>query len=298
MNPELTYIKTKDGFTLPGLFYEPKRSSKAMIVLHGNGTSSVFYAEKLNKALSEELVKKNIALLTFNNRGAHLKKGFDVYKGKNKEKVHVYGGMAYELIKECVEDIDGAISFLKRRGYKEFYLIGFSTGANKICVYDHYKKQNKVSKYVLVGGGDDTGIYYYEIGKKKFFKLLKKAKDMKKKKRGDELMPELVPIIFSWKSFYDIANPDGDYNTFPFYEVLRRVKLSTKPLFRYFRAIKKPSLVIYGSEDEYAWGDVSKAVDILKENNPELDYKVINGGDHSLTGHTRELSRMVANWLS
>ena len=298
MKPGFIYIKTRDGFTLPGLFYEPKKSSKAIIVLHGNGTSSIFYGETLNKNLSEELAKKNIALLTFNNRGAHIKKGLYVDKGRGKPKKYMYGGMAYELIKECVEDIDGAITFLKKRGYKEISLIGFSTGANKICVYNHYKKDNGVSKYVLVGGGDDTGIYYHEIGREKFFKLLKKAKTMKTKKRGDELISEIVPMIFSWKAFYDIANPDGDYNTFPFYEALRRVKLSTKSLFRYFRAIKKPSLVIYGSEDEYAWGNASRAVAVLKKNNPGLDYKIIEGGDHGLSEHTKQLSRMVANWLS
>lgn len=285
-------MKTRDGLVLPGLLYRPKRSSKVLISLHGNGTSSVFYDEKENESLSKELAKKSISFFTFNNRGAHIKKNFQVGKGKKVSK-----GMAYELIKECIEDIDTAIRFLSKRGYKEFYLIGFSTGANKICVYNHYKKRNRISRYILVGGGDDTGIYYYELGKKKFYKLLEKAKRMKKKRRGDELISELVPMIFSWKSFYDIANPDGDYNTFPFYEALRNVKLSKKPLFRYFKAIKKPSLVVYGSEDEYAWGDVSRAVNLLEKQNPDLDYKIIQGGDHGLSGHTDKLAKIVAGWL-
>lgn len=296
MKQEFINIKTEDGLILPGLFHEVSKSKKAMIVLHGNGSSSIFYENTPNKAFSEALSKKGISYLTFNNRGAHIKKSFHIQTKTGKKKI--YEGMAYEIIKDCVKDIDGAINFLKKRGYKEFYLIGFSTGANKICVYNHYKKKNnKVSKYILVGGSDDTGSYYSEIGKQKFSKLLKKAQKMKKKGRGNELISDLLPEVLSWQAFYDVANPDGDYNTFPFYEVLRKVKLSKKPLFRYFKAIQKPSLVVYGGEDEYAWGAVPKVVDLLKEKNPNLDYKIIKGGDHGLSGHLKELTKLVVGWL-
>ena len=59
-----------------------------------------------------------------------------LYRGKKEERKRF--GMAYEKIKECIEDIDGAISFLKKHGYRKFYLAGASTGANKICVYNFY----------------------------------------------------------------------------------------------------------------------------------------------------------------
>ena len=92
---------------------------------------------------------------------------------------------------ECIEDIDGAISFLSKKGYKEFYLIGHSTGANKICVYNFYKTRNRIKKYVLVAGGDDTGIYYDMLGMKKFSRLLKEAKTKIKQRKGDEIIKEL-----------------------------------------------------------------------------------------------------------
>ena len=37
-------------------------------------------------------------------------------------------------------------------------LIGHSTGANKIAVYDHYKPRNQVKRYVLVAGNYMSGI--------------------------------------------------------------------------------------------------------------------------------------------
>src|SRR6185503_9027609 len=119
-------------------------------------------------------------------------------------------------------DIDGAIEFLEAQGYEEFYLIGESTGANKICVYNYYKPNNKISKYVLLSGGDDTGIYYDQLGKERFNKLLNESEEMIKNGKGTDLILELLlEEIFAYVGFYDIANPDGDYNCFPFMEVMK-----------------------------------------------------------------------------
>src|SRR3989339_254976 len=234
--PEFIEFNTKDGLTLPGLFYRADRSKKTVICLHGNGSSSVFYNEQENKILADTLKKQNISVLFFNNRGANIIKKLNVKKSNEVERKRF--GMAYEKIKECIEDIDGAVSFLEKIGYKEFYLAGTSTGANKICVYNFYKPENKISKYILYCGGDDAGLYYKTLGNARFKKILAKAKEKIKAGEGEEISSELLPydLLFSYLGFYDIANPDGDYNVFPYYEVINKVKLSNKPLFRYFKS--------------------------------------------------------------
>ncbi len=295
--PELIQIKTKDGPVLPGLLYKAAPGKKIAIHLHGNGSSSAFYYDDQRDEQVSALNKKGISFFLFNNRGAHYIKKLDVIiRGKRERKRF---GMAYEKIKDCIKDIDGAISHLEKLGYKEFYLIGESTGANKIAVYHYYKKDNKVSKYILLGAGDDTGIYYDILGKKRFLKLLKESKEKIKKGKGEEIIKELLPdIIFSYIGFYDIANPDGDYNAFPFLESMKNFRLSKKPLFRHFKSINKPTLVVYGEEDEYAWGDVPKVVDILKKQKPEFDYRIIKGADHGFSQHQKELSRLISKWLN
>jgi len=297
IEPKFIEFKTKDGLTLPGLLYETKGSKTAAIDLHGNGSSSFFYDESENRPLAEALGKIGVSILYFNNRGAHIIKKLNVVRGKKTKRRRF--GMAYEKIKECVPDIDGAISFLKKRGYKKFYLIGASTGANKICVYNFYKPKNEISKYVLLCGGDDTGIYYHMFGKTKFWKLLREAKRKIEQKRGEEIIKDLIlpDEIFAYVGFYDIANPDGDYNTFPFYESMGRAKLSKKPLFRYFKSVKKPSLVVYGSKDEYAWGNVPRVVKILQKEKPEFTYKIINGAGHSFAGYEKKLAGIISDWL-
>ena len=287
---------TKDGLTLPGLFYEVKRSKKVAVYLHGNGSSSIFYDECEHRDMPKELNKKGISFLKFNNRGAHIIKKLNVKVGQEVERKRF--GCAYEKIKDSVLDIDAAVKFLKSLGYKEFYLVGVSTGANKICVYNFYKPKNIFKKYVLIAGGDDTGIYYSILGKENFYKLLKTSKEKITKGKGEELIKKLLPDeIFPYVGFYDIANPDGDYNCFPFSELLTRTKLSTKPLFRYFKSVKKPTLVVYGENDEYIWGDVNKIIEILKSYQPNFDYNVIKGADHGFTGKEKELAKIIADWI-
>lgn len=293
IEPKFVQFKTSDGLTLPGLFYG-EGNKKCAIYLHGNGSSSVFYDDGKYATIAQALAKKGISFFPFNNRGAHIIKKLNV-EGKVDR---VSYGMAYERIKECVEDIEGAIKFLKGLGYSEFYLIGSSTGANKICVYNHYNPKNEVKKYILLSGGDDVGIYYDLLGKKKFWRLLKESKQKVDRGQGEEIISQLLPDpVFAYQGFWDIANPDGDYNVFPYYEVMRGVKLSTKKLFRYYKELKKPTLVIYGQNDEYAWGDVSRMVEVLKSYQPKFDYKIIENADHGFADHEKDLANLIEDWI-
>lgn len=299
ISPEFVEFETSDGLGLPGLLYHPKDSKSVVIYLHGNGSSSVFYDEKEKRITAEVLARKKISLFAFNNRGAHIIKKINV-KNKDGGVDRLKFGMAYEEIKYCIIDIDSAIDFLGKQGFEEFYLMGLSTGANKICVYNHYKPKNRITKYIILGGGDDVGIYYDILGKIKFSKLILEAKDRINKGEGEKIItdPKLFPeSIFSYKAFYDLANPDGDYNCFPFLEFIKDLKLSKKPLFRYFKKLKKPSVVIYGEKDEYAWGDMERIINILKRYRPDLDYRIIEGADHGLTGYKKELAELIINWL-
>ncbi|CAN5243682.1 hypothetical protein BH09PAT2_BH09PAT2_07360 [soil metagenome] len=299
MTTTLVHFQTTDHLRLPGLLFEPeKQTKKVAIYLHGNGTSSIFYS-KLTPILGKHLTDADIAYFPFNNRGAHLIKSFRV-PSEDGDKRIMYG-TAYELIKDCIIDIDSAINELKKRGYTEFYLIGESTGANKIVVYDHYQKQNPVSKYILLSGGDDTGITYNELGKENFFQAIAEAKECIEQGKGTDLVPEFMsPYPYSYQALYDVINPDGDYNIFPYNEYFNDLNLSNKILFREFKTIAKPTLVVYGEHDEFCYGDVPKCIEALKKNtsNTELfTYEIIPDADHGFSGHEEELAKMIARWI-
>lgn len=284
-----------DGVELTGLLYEPKRkTTRAIVWLHGTGGASVFETKRTN-ILAEHFLAAGFAFFPFNNRGAHLIRRL---KAKRKS---VQGGMAYERIRECVPDIDGAARELRRRGYRELILIGHSTGANKIAVYDHYKPRNPYKRYVLLAGGDDTGSIYAHVGARRFANGLAKARAMIKARRGFELVPQsLSSLPMSWTAWYDMANPDGDYNVFPFLERLRNVRLSRRPQFRHVKSIRKPALFLYGDSDEYLYDDVRGCVEILAEAigaKTNVEIAVMADADHGFGGREEELVEVVLRWM-
>ncbi|MDP9191787.1 MAG: alpha/beta fold hydrolase [Acidobacteriota bacterium] len=287
----LVRFEATDGIPLAGVLYEPKRkSNRVAIFLHGTGGSSVFESKRTN-VLASEFTRAGIAYFPFNNRGAHVMRRMG----------DAMGGFSYERIRDCVYDIDGALRELRRRGYRDVTLIGHSTGANKIAVYDHYKKRNSIKRYVLLGGGDDTGLLYEQLGPRRFASALTKARAMIKSRRGEELAPPTISKLpMSWRSFYDMANPDGDYNVFPFLEVMRPIRLSRRPRFRYLRAIRKPALFLYGENDEYCIDGTSDTVAVLAEAlgpMPNVEIAILADADHGFGGKEQELASVIVEWM-
>jgi pimeloyl-ACP methyl ester carboxylesterase len=295
-----------DGIELAGLLYEPARTTqRAAIFLHGNGGASVFEAKRTN-LLASELVSSGIAWFPFNNRGAHLLRRLrtsESARGKRRRtsRKPLQGGMAHELIRDCIHDIDGAVRELRRRGYREIHLVGHSTGANKVVVYDHYRQRNPIRSYVLLAGGDDTGLLYQQLGPARFAKALTRARERIRSRRGEDLVPpSIFPLPLSWRSFYDMANPNGDYNVFPFLEVMRGIRLSRRARFHHLRRVRKNTFVLYGDSDEYCYGDVSRCVAILADAvaaRPNFELAILRDADHGFSGREEELGRLLVEWM-
>lgn len=300
-------LSATDKVKLPGLLYAPdKPTKKAAVWLHGMGDNGAFYNPERINALGEALAKNGIALLAFNNRGAHNRKGLRIDdETLPDEDQRVTAGTHYELIADCVKDIDGAAGFLKGQGFSELYLMGHSTGANKICAYHVRAKDNPFKKYVLVGPGDDVGLHFSQLGEKKYWQALKYA--AAKVDAGDprHIMPKYTGMHpFSAQSARDILDPDGAYNTFPYYEALNE-HLGSKPLFEEYRHIDKPTLVIIGAEDEHmeTAGEAEDALRLLMKHtsNAQLkqaDFVTVAGADHGFHDHEDEFAEKVSYWLA
>jgi pimeloyl-ACP methyl ester carboxylesterase len=282
----LITFEATDHVVLHGLLYEPeRRTRRAAVWLHGSGGASVFDTSRTNR-LAREFVSRGIAFFPFNNRGAHVTK--KLRKGEKR----IDAGSAHEVLRECVYDIDGAVRELRGRGYRELYLIGHSTGANKIAVYDDRKPRSPFKKYILLAGGDDTGLLYAQLGLRRFASMLRRARE---RRNSHEMSP--VPML-SWRALYDVINPNGDYNVFPFLEIMRGVRLSRRPRFRMIRNIRKPALAIYGDGDEFSYNDVPRCAAILAAHaGPNFEIVVMNDADHGFTGREEELGTLMAEWL-
>jgi len=306
-NLELVRLSSSDKLLLPGLLYTPEKpTKKAAIWLHGMGDSGVFYSPALPNAIGKSFTAKNIAVLAFNNRGAHNSKTLRIDDESLPEEEQRYqGGTYFEKIADCIKDIDGAVAFLREQGYSTFYLLGHSSGANKVCAYHAGAKANPFSKYVLVGPGDDSGSYYEELGKKKFWQTFDYARHLIAKGQSLHIMPQSSGMHpFSAQATADILDPDGDYNTFPYYEATTE-RVGHKPLFKEYRSIDRPTLVILGEQEEMmsTAGGPEGAVKILEKYLPsnvqnESAFELVDGGDHSFHGVENIFAERVASWLA
>lgn len=299
-------VQATDKVVLPALLYEPEQKTKqAALWLHAMGDSGVFYKPELMNALGQALSAKGIAFLALNNRGAHSAKRLKIADESLPEDDRSYpGGTHYEVIADCVKDIDGAASFLTTAGFSYLYLLGHSTGANKICVYHAARQNNKFTKYVLAGPGDDVGIFFQDLGANRFWQALKYAA----KKLPDEplrLMPKYSGMYpFSVQSTWDILNPDGNYNTFPYSEATTE-RLGQKPLFKEYRTIDRPCLVIVGEDDEYLKpvGGAQAALDLFMKHTSNVmlkttDFLTVQDADHSFHKREAAFAKTVSDWLA
>ena len=301
MKIELVQFPNTNNISLPGLLYEPEKSSdQVLIYLHGNGSAGGFYSVELQNTFGKTLTDSGIAYLTFTNTGGHLIQKFD--KTVNGKTERLVRGSAYELIKDCISDIDGAVNFVKSRGYKHIYLIGGSTGANKICVYNFYKDKNIVEKYILESGGDDSGYYYSTVGDKKFESVLLECRGDIDKGKGKSLVPiSLSDLPITYQSLYDQISPDGDYNIFPFYWQLNKIDIMKKEPWREIKKIDKPTLVIYGEKDEFCYDRTEDCVKLIKDaarGKNNFQFEIIKDADHAFFGKRKELAHIVSEFLN
>ncbi|HET7320760.1 MAG TPA: DUF1749 domain-containing protein [Candidatus Saccharimonadales bacterium] len=297
---------SEDKLKLPGLLYIPDhQTDKAAVWLHGMGDSGAFYNPERINALGKALTDKGIALLAFNNRGAHDSKSLLIMDEALPEEERRYqAGTHYEKIIDSVHDIAGAAHYLKEQGYLELYLMGHSTGANKLCVYDAHAKHNPFVRYVLAGPGDDTGLFYSELGPNKFKKALAYAKQALKEGDNERVMPKYTGMYpFSAQAAADILDPEGNYNTFPLYEATTQ-RLGKKPLFAEYSQITKPMLVVYGENDEYTYtgGGTEAALAIFRDFThpkalPHSAFVAIPEADHGFHGQEDHFAKTVAAWL-
>ncbi len=306
MNLSLVSFSATDNVVLPGLFFTPSKPTKKVTIwLHGMGDNGIFYKTKLINELAEAHTNQGIAFLAFNNRGAHASKRLKIADDNLPEEDRSFhGGTHYELIHDSVKDINGAVAYVKQHGYDQLYLAGHSTGANKICVYDSLVEDNSFSKYVLAGPGDDIGMFFETLGQKRYWQAIKHSAKLLGAGKPLDVMPKYSGMYpFSAQSAWDILNPDGAYNTFPYYE-FNNERLGSKKMFKEYSAIKIPTLVIIGGEDEYmnTAGNPAKALDIfLHHTSAQMmkrnDFELVERANHSFHGQEIEFAKQLTDWL-
>ena len=284
MKQELIRINSIDGIEMVGILYEPEEKSNK-IVIHVHGLCGNFYENRFLDILAKSYTNKGISFLTFNNRGTNFIS--ELLKGNNFE---IIGG-CYERFIDCLLDIEGAINYVKEKGYNNIILEGHSYGCNKVIYYYNNKKDNSISKMVLLAPCDIPqecakflGKEEYEIAKRESTKLINEGKQK-------QLINFSVNANgkISAGTYYNDFLPDGE-NDFI------RYKDGENSKNKILNSIDIPVLIVFGDADECVLTENIETVKgYLNKNIKNSNIQIINGADHSYTDKYEELGKIIEN---
>ncbi len=147
--------------------------------IHIHGMAGNGYQNKFLDNLRELYMNAGISFLTFDNRGAGIMNDFRCRDGWKA------GGSCYEIFEESIEDIRGAISFMKALGKTKFILQGHSLGGSNLLTNLIVDKLDGILGAILLAPTDMTA---WAGSDPEHEANLAKAEKLLREGKGDELV--------------------------------------------------------------------------------------------------------------
>lgn len=252
-----------DGFWTQGA----KRSKTLLLFIHGMGGN--FYRSELRKQMLIQAPRAGIDVLSFNNRGHE-------------------DNVTDEVFTDCRHDMDAALDFGRKRGYRRFILLGHSTGCQKITYYENLRKRKDVAALVLTAIGDDYAIVRRETGAR-YAHWLNRARQLVKTGHQHEIMRGKGCLNFSARRFLSVADPK---------QIEARL-FDMDGSLREFSKIEKPILAVLPLEEQFACIPIPEMARRLKAKTRSTRFgtELIPRADHSFNGQQPETVRRILRWL-
>lgn len=244
-----------------------KQSDTLLLFVHGMGGN--FYRSELRKQMLLQGPCAGIDVLSFNNRGHE-------------------DNVADEVFVDCRHDIDAAIEFGRKQGYRRFILLGHSTGCQKITYYEQLRKRKDVLALVLTAIGDDYAIVRRESGAR-YAHWITRAQHLVKSGRKHTIMRGKGCLGFSARRFLSVADPK---------QIESRL-FDMDGALREFSKITKPILTVLPLREQFACIPIPEMARRLKKKTRSSCYgtELIPRADHSFHGQQTETVRRVLRWL-
>lgn len=282
MKQELIRIKSIDNIEMVGILYEPEEKN-TKIVIHVHGLCGNFYENRFIDILAKTYTDKGYSFLTFNNRGTNFIS--ELLKNNDFE---IVGG-CYEKFIDCLLDIDGAMKFVKQKGYTEVILEGHSYGCNKVIYYYSKKKDENINKIVLLAPCDIPQESKKFLSKEEYEKAKLESTRLVNEGKGKELIDFSVNAngVISASTYYNDFLPNGEND---FIRYIDGINEKSEIL----NNIEIPVLVIFGDIDECVLTqDIETVKGYLNNNIKNCNIKIIEGADHSYTDKYEELGKII-----
>lgn len=280
-------IETPKKFLLNGLWFGPVSAKKAVICVHGL-TSSAFGMSAIVRALTAD---PELAVITFNNRGFESVTDIKQKKGfKNKWK---RVGTAHEVFTESVDDIQGAVNFVRKSKVKDIYLAGHSTGCQKSIYWASKTKGTGAKGILLFAPISDWASNVHFDKKKNIPKALKLARALVKARKPHQLLPEWTsPMLHDAQRYISLHTPESAEEIFTYAQPKK------KP--RVYASVRTPILALFAGADEYGERPAEKALEWFKQHTGSKRFSgvVIPDATHGFKGFENEVAAHVREWIS
>ena len=277
---DLIRITAADGMELDSAYFAPPAAAippgpiDAVLCIHGSGRN--FYTPATAQ-MADDLRRQGYAALTLNTRG-HDTVWMDRQTG-------AAAGNAYEILDDSRPDLCAGLDYLAGLGYQRIALLGHSMGAVKVAYYAAVANDPRVAAVIPVSPVRLSCSYYLESPDAAEFRAnLDTADQMESEGRALDLFAVDFPIkeMFSAAAYLDKHGPLERYN-----------------IIQHAPQIRAPLFVLAGSlETHTRLRDVPQDLTLAAVNSPRADYRILPGGNHSLTNMMPQASAAVLQWLA
>lgn len=281
---QLIALETPRHFLLNGLLIGPCRPKTIFIYIHG--LSNSLFSQK---ELTTSLVTATSAVLVFDNRGHNI---ISRVRRLNSRLVKGYQsslmGAAHEIFVDCVDDIDGAVSFARRQGAQQIFLIGHSTGCQKSIYYLAQRPRSLVKGAILMAPMSDFADV--KTNSVAYQKALRLARKLVKTGRKHDLMPSSVwSNLVDAQRFLSLHTPESSEEIFS-YASKRQPKILQKT--------NKPLLVLLAEEDQFRDRPITEIAAWFKAalNKKKAQVRIIKGVGHNFFPQYRAVKKLIQDW--
>ena len=268
----LCTFKTDDNERLHGLLFTPSTRQTNLALLFVHGVAMNFYLPPLS-VFGQELAARGFNSFVINTRGHDW-----ISRAGNLTK---FGGSAYELLENCLPDLDAALEFLRKQGYRRFVLVGHSLGAIKSIIYQGTRRRRDIIG--IVSCSAPRQFYSERVARQPGFRgLMDKAEALITEGKGEELLFIGVgptPGIFTARTHVNKYGRDDNNDCRP-----------------YARRLGCALLALVGSaEPEFFY---EYAQEIVAAVGAKGTCRLVDGANHFYNRHTREFVEIIDEWLA
>jgi pimeloyl-ACP methyl ester carboxylesterase len=250
--------------------FTPPQTETDLALVFVHGVAMNFYLPPL-AVFGQELARRGYHSFVINTRGHDW-----ISRAGNLNK---FGGSAYEVLEDCLPDLDGALDYLAQQGYRRFVLIGHSLGAIKSLIYQGTRQRPDVAG--IVSCSAPRQFYSERIARQPAFReVIEQAERLVAEGQGDELLSVGVgsaPGLFTARTHVNKYGKDDRNDVRP-----------------YAKKIGCPLLVLVGGAEPKFFHQYGEEIANAAENGT---YTLVEEANHFYNRHTPEFIEIIAQWL-